>query len=205
MPGIARQRIPARSRPTAPGWRNARRSGTNHLVTTALTALLLLCLNQEPPDSWRELDLPFIIVSGSIGEEVLAAAMTAGAHDYIPKDNLSRVVPAVKRLLSEAAERKERRRSDLALRESEERYALAVLGSRDGPWDWSLVTGRVYYSSRFKGMLGFEEDAFGDTIASFTDLIHEDHRDMVLLPEEMTSQIMICVSRAKSPQLVLDL
>src|SRR5689334_21797111 len=59
----------------------------------------------------RELDLPFIIVSGNIGEEALATAMTAGAHDYIPKDNLSRVVPVIKRVLREALERKERRQA----------------------------------------------------------------------------------------------
>jgi anti-anti-sigma factor len=128
----------------------------------------------------RELDLPFIIISGSIGEEVLAAAMTAGAHDYIPKDNLGRVVPTVKRVLRDAAERKERRQAELALRESEERYALAVLGSRDGLWDLNPVTGQAHYSSRFKSMLGYEDDAFGDTIESFTNLIDESHREMVL-------------------------
>src|SRR4030042_3995727 len=44
----------------------------------------------------EELDIPFIIVSGSIGEEMAVAAMKAGAHDYIRKDNLSRLLPAVR-------------------------------------------------------------------------------------------------------------
>ncbi|HWQ12821.1 MAG TPA: ATP-binding protein [Roseiflexaceae bacterium] len=55
------------------------------------------------------LDLPFIIVSGTIGEDVAVAAMKAGAHDYIMKDNLTRLTPAVDRELREAVERSKRR------------------------------------------------------------------------------------------------
>lgn len=59
----------------------------------------------------KGLDLPFIIVSGQIGEEVAAATIRAGAHDYIAKGNLSRLCPALERELREAAERRQRRRS----------------------------------------------------------------------------------------------
>ncbi len=55
------------------------------------------------------LDIPFIIVSGAIGEDVAVAAMKAGAHDYILKDNLIRLVPAINRELQEAIVRRERR------------------------------------------------------------------------------------------------
>ena len=54
-------------------------------------------------------DLPIIIVSGSIGEEVAVAAMKSGAHDYIMKNNLSRLVPAVERELREAKNRHQHR------------------------------------------------------------------------------------------------
>jgi len=57
----------------------------------------------------RNLDLPFIIVSGSIGEETAAAAMKSGAHDYIMKDKLARLVPAIERELREAESRRIRR------------------------------------------------------------------------------------------------
>lgn len=61
-------------------------------------------------------DLPFILVSGNIGEEVAVAAMKAGAHDYVLKQNLARLAPAVDRELREARLRQERRREEEALR-----------------------------------------------------------------------------------------
>jgi PAS domain S-box-containing protein len=125
----------------------------------------------------RGLDLPFIIVSGSIGEEVVAKAMKAGAHDFILKQNRSLLCSAVSRAMASTAALRERQRMELALRESEERYSLAVLGSRDGLWDWNIITGKVYYSSRFKEMLGFE--AFGDMIETFVELIHGEDRALV--------------------------
>ncbi|WP_009632725.1 hybrid sensor histidine kinase/response regulator [Synechocystis sp. PCC 7509] len=72
----------------------------------------------------RGLDIPFIIVSGTIGEETAVAAMKAGAHDYIIKGNLTRLLPAVERELREAKERHLRRCAEQALRESEEQVRL---------------------------------------------------------------------------------
>lgn len=62
-------------------------------------------------------DLPFIIVSGSIDEEIAVAAMRAGAHDFIMKERLTRLAPAVARELREAQMRRERRRSDRQVQE----------------------------------------------------------------------------------------
>ena len=70
------------------------------------------------------LDIPFIIVSGTIGEEIAVAAMKAGAHDYIIKGNLTRLLPAVERELREAEERCKRRSAELALKQSEERIRI---------------------------------------------------------------------------------
>ena len=70
------------------------------------------------------LDLPFIIVSGGIGEDIAVAAMKAGAHDYLMKGNLSRLLPAVERELREAANRAGQREAKQALQESERRYRL---------------------------------------------------------------------------------
>ncbi|MBL9127810.1 MAG: PAS domain S-box protein, partial [Verrucomicrobiales bacterium] len=68
------------------------------------------------------LDIPFIIVSGGIGEDVAVAAMKAGAHDYVMKGSPARLLPAVDRELREAEMRRKRREAEALLRESELRY-----------------------------------------------------------------------------------
>ena len=70
------------------------------------------------------LDLPFIIVSGGIGEDIAVASMKAGAHDYLMKGNLQRLAPAVDRELREAANRSSQREAKKAVIESELRYRL---------------------------------------------------------------------------------
>jgi PAS domain S-box-containing protein len=71
-------------------------------------------------------DLPFIIVSGQIGEDAAVAAMKAGAHDYLMKDNLARLNSAIERELREAGVRRERRRAQVALGASETRFRMMV-------------------------------------------------------------------------------
>jgi len=64
----------------------------------------------------KGLELPFIIVSGQIGEDIAVQAMKAGAHDYLMKDKLARLVPAVERELREAEMRRNRRQADERLK-----------------------------------------------------------------------------------------
>jgi PAS domain S-box-containing protein len=72
------------------------------------------------------LDLPFIIVSGTIGEDTAVAAMKAGAHDFLMKGNLKRLCATVERELREAKVRAKRRQTELELRSSEERFRKLV-------------------------------------------------------------------------------
>ena len=67
-------------------------------------------------------DLPFLIVSGAIGEETAVEAMRAGADDYLMKDKLGRLEPALDRAIEAAASRRERREAEAKLAESEERF-----------------------------------------------------------------------------------
>jgi phosphoserine phosphatase RsbU/P len=71
------------------------------------------------------LDIPFIIVSGAIGEEAAVAAMRAGAQDYLMKGNMARLVAAVERELMDARERRARRVAERALLAQEEEFRLA--------------------------------------------------------------------------------
>jgi PAS domain S-box-containing protein len=71
-------------------------------------------------------DTPFIIVSGKIGEDVAVEALHAGANDYLLKDRLTRLGPAIDRALKEASHKRKRRAAEEALRESEERYRRLV-------------------------------------------------------------------------------
>jgi len=68
----------------------------------------------------KGLDLPFIVVSGAIGEEAAVAAMRAGAHDYVMKGNIARLAPVVERELREAEMRRERKRVEEELKTAQE-------------------------------------------------------------------------------------
>lgn len=74
----------------------------------------------------RGLDVPFIIVSGHIGEETAVAAMRAGAHDYVMKDRLARLVPVVERELREAEVRRARNEYEMELRRAHEDLEIRV-------------------------------------------------------------------------------
>ncbi|MCX5976778.1 MAG: PAS domain S-box protein [Coprothermobacterota bacterium] len=78
------------------------------------------------------LDLPFIVVSGSIGEEIAVEMMRAGAHDYLMKGNLARLAPAVERELAQAVVRRGRKQAEEALSKSEFRYRTLFEKSNEG-------------------------------------------------------------------------
>jgi PAS domain S-box-containing protein len=67
-----------------------------------------------------------------------------------------------------------------ALRSSEERYALAVQGSNDGIWDINLATGQIYFSPRWKSMLGYEDDEVPNDVEEWRKRIHQDDRHLVM-------------------------
>ncbi len=70
------------------------------------------------------IDIPFILVSGTVGEDVAVAAMKAGAHDYIIKDDLTRLTPAIERELREAEIRRQRKRAEEILQTNEQLLSL---------------------------------------------------------------------------------
>ena len=73
-----------------------------------------------------------------------------------------------------------RKESEEKLQESEERFSLAMRGANDGLWDWSFETNEVYYSPRWKSMLGYENDELNNDLNTWQNLVHPDDKDRVL-------------------------
>jgi PAS domain S-box-containing protein len=121
-----------------------------------------------------ELDLPFIIVSGMIGEETAVEAMKAGAHDYVMKNNLNRLVPAIEREVREADARRKRRKTETALKEIEQRLELAIEGANIGIWDITIPTGKVVYDKRWAQMLGYTVEELEPSLNMWERLVHPD-------------------------------
>jgi diguanylate cyclase (GGDEF)-like protein/PAS domain S-box-containing protein len=75
-------------------------------------------------------------------------------------------------MTSQIAQFIQRKRAEEKLRESEERYSLAIRGANDGIWDWNLNSQEVYYSPRWKAMLGYDEDQIGHTADEWLNRVH---------------------------------
>ena len=75
----------------------------------------------------------------------------------------------------------ERKYTEKALLESEERWQFALEGNRDGVWDWNLLSNKVLYSRRLIEMLGFEEEEFGNSIDEWKTRVHPDDLEQVLV------------------------
>jgi PAS domain S-box-containing protein len=117
------------------------------------------------------MDLPFIIASGTIGEEAAVDAMRAGAHDYVLKDKLARLAPAVEREIRECRMREAHRRQEARFRALIERSSEGIIITNvDGAW--------VYVSPAASAIFGrSSDDLTGKSILDFT--IAED-RDAVM-------------------------
>lgn len=87
-----------------------------------------------------KLDIPFIIVSGSVGEDTAVETLKAGAHDFITKMNLSRLIPAIEREMQDWKMRQEGEQSKIALEESEHRYKHLFQNHPNPMWVYDIAT-----------------------------------------------------------------
>jgi diguanylate cyclase (GGDEF)-like protein/PAS domain S-box-containing protein len=95
--------------------------------------------------------------------------------------------PLFEILLSNAVELAQLQEELQQVRQSEERYALAAQGANDGVWDWDLQTNQVFFSHRWKAMLGYPLDGFGDRPDEWFDRIHPD--DLHWVRREITAHL----------------
>ena len=125
------------------------------------------------------LDLPFIIVSGKIGEDTAVNAMKEGANDYLIKGNISRLVPAIEREMQEAEVRRKRREAEAALVRSERRYKRLVAAVTDYIYTVTIREGAVLKTSHGPGCLtvtGYSDEEYLANPFLWYQMIYEEDR-----------------------------
>jgi len=128
----------------------------------------------------RGLDISFILISGTLGEEAVVAALHAGASDYILKTHLARLGPAVERGLRETVERRARKAAAEALQASEGRWRFALEGAGDGVWDWDVPASTVFFSKRWKDMFGYTDAEIGTGLDEWSSRVHPEDMPRVM-------------------------
>jgi len=122
-------------------------------------------------ETYTAAQLPIIMVSAKDESEDIVAALSLGANDYITKPIDFAV--AFARIHTQLA----RKKAEEALRDSEERYALAMRGANDGLWDWNRRTNDIYFSPRWKAMLGCHEHELDNSVEGWFARVHPDDRE----------------------------
>jgi hypothetical protein len=125
------------------------------------------------------LDIPFIIVSGTIGEETAVHALKSGANDFLTKQQLSRLSPAIDRELREAVRRGTLRTTETALTETKERMRFALEASGVGIFEIDLVSGRAVWSDVQERLHGVPTGGFDGDFEAVFEAIHPDDRQRV--------------------------
>src|SRR2546430_8970744 len=124
-------------------------------------------------EAYSPIELPIIMVTAKNQSDDVVKALNLGANDYVTKPIDFAVT------LARIGTQLSHKRAQEALKESEERYALAARGANDGLWDWNLRENTVYFSPRWKAMLGFQENEIGDKPEEWFGRIHEADRERV--------------------------
>jgi diguanylate cyclase (GGDEF)-like protein/PAS domain S-box-containing protein len=117
---------------------------------------------------YRPTELPVIMVTAENQSGSVVEALQKGANDYITKPiDMPVALARIRTHLSQKT-------LSAALRESEERYARAARGANDGLWDWDLEKSAVYFSSRWKEMLGYQDGEIGARPDKWLCRVHPD-------------------------------
>jgi len=114
-----------------------------------------------------------------INERKLAEEALRKAHDELDRKVKERTAELTETNKELNREIEERRLAEEGVRKSLERYALVVAGSTDGIWDWDILSDTVFYSDRFKKVLGYASDEFPETVDAFRSCLHPEDADAV--------------------------
>lgn len=124
----------------------------------------------------------FIIMDSYYSEEAALEAVSMGYYDYIVKDYMFfKALPYVIYKFAKQTETEFKLiEAQKKVKESEERYRLAIDGINDGIWDWNIKDNSVFFSPRWKAMIGFKENEMENTFEEWESLIHDEDRIFVL-------------------------
>jgi PAS domain S-box-containing protein len=122
-------------------------------------------------------DVPFIIISGTLGEEAAVAALQSGADDFLLKGKLSRLGTAIERARRELEGRLARRAAERALRDSEERYRLIIETTNEGVWLLDRSSRTAFVNRRVTSLLGYSAPELAGQ--PLLDFVHESSRSAV--------------------------
>jgi diguanylate cyclase (GGDEF)-like protein/PAS domain S-box-containing protein len=159
--------------------------GREALRRVAEAPIDLVMLDIEMPDvngfevlrllrqQYSQAELPVIMATANHESATVVQALSEGANDYVTKPLDFPVV------LARVTAQLSRKRAEEALRESEERYALAARAANDGFWDWRLGDNHVFFSSRWKEMVGCEENGVSDSPDEWFSRVHPADKDGV--------------------------
>jgi len=123
-------------------------------------------------------EVPFIFVSGTMGEELAIEALKQGATDYVFKTRLSRIAPSVRRALREAEERSDRLQAEEALQRSEVYLSEAQRLSHTGSFGWRVASGEIYWSEETYRIYGLQL-TIRPTLDLALERIHPEDRQLV--------------------------
>ncbi|MBE9047810.1 response regulator [Pleurocapsales cyanobacterium LEGE 10410] len=137
-------------------------------------------------------DVPFIFVSGSLGEELAIESIKQGATDYVLKQRLERLVTCVYRALREAQGERDRQRMVRAVRESEARFRCFAKNSRDVIWITDAREYRlIYVSPSYEEVWGRSADEIYRDLNNFLDSLHPEDRDRVCTSWQQCNQEVV--------------
>jgi diguanylate cyclase (GGDEF)-like protein/PAS domain S-box-containing protein len=127
----------------------------------------------------KEIHVPFILITGSLTEEIAVLCMKEGADDYILKASLKRLPSAVLNALKKKEAERDKERAVAALRQSQERFQLVARATNDAIWDWDILADEVWWNEGIQTLFGYGKDEVGTDRDWWYEHIHPEDRSRI--------------------------